>query len=130
MQSIAFAAPLLPGKTELELEGIRSCAQGERKAAFEESRRRRGIVREAAWLQRTSAGDMTVVYLEAEDLQAAFQGLGSSQEPFDVWFREHVRQVNGINLEDGFPPPEQLIDYRGEPAGSTSGTADVAGASS
>jgi hypothetical protein len=45
-------------------------------------------------------------------------GRGSSQEPFDVWFRESVREVHGINLEDGFPPPEQLLEYRPRPATS------------
>jgi hypothetical protein len=34
--------------------------------------------------------------------------------------REQVRDVHGMNLEDGFPPPEQLLDYHGAnvPAGS------------
>ncbi len=29
-----------------------------------------------------------------------------------MWFREQVRDVHGINLEDGFPPPEQILDFR------------------
>jgi hypothetical protein len=35
-------------------------------------------------------------------------GLGSSQEPFDRWFREIAREIHGIDLEQGFPPPEQM----------------------
>ena len=111
MQSVAFAAPLLPGKTEQDRNDIRSCAEGERKAAHKASRARHGIAREAVWIQPTPMGDLAVVYIEAEDLQAAFAGLGSSQDPFDVWFREQVRDVHGINLEDGFPPPEQILAY-------------------
>ena len=46
---------------------------------------------------------MAVVYLEADDLQAAFAGIGSSQEPFDNWFRDLIREVHGIDLAQGFP---------------------------
>lgn len=56
---------------------------------------------------------MAVVYLEADDLQAAMAGLGSSQEPFDRWFREVISEVHGIDLTQGFPPPEQLQRLKG-----------------
>ena len=111
MQCIAFAVPILPGKTETSRDGTRSL-EGERKAAYESSRERHGISREAVWLQQTPAGDMVVVYLEADDLQAAMAGMGSSQEQFDQWFRDHVREAHGIDLAQGFPPPEQLMDYQ------------------
>ncbi len=118
MPSMAFAAPLLPGKTDQDREDMLSCAQGERRAAHRASRVRHGISREAVWIQPTPMGDLAVVYLEADDLSAALAGLASSQEPFDVWFREQVREVHGIDLEDGFPPPEQVLDFRSpeEPA--------------
>lgn len=109
MPSVAFAPPLLPGKTEQDRDDIRSCAPGgDRHAAYEASRARH----EAVWIQQTESGDLAVVYIEADDLQTAFAGLASSQDPFDVWFREQVRDVHGINLEDGFPPPEQILDFR------------------
>ena len=44
MPSIAFAAPILPGKTEADREAIRSCADGERRAEFEASRGLRKII--------------------------------------------------------------------------------------
>ena len=112
MQSVAFAAPILPGKTDQDRADIRSCAEGERQAAHEASRARHGITREGVWIQQTPQGDLGVVYLEAENLQAAFASLASSSDPFDVWFRDQVRDVHGINLEDGFPPPEQILDFR------------------
>src|SRR5665213_4072497 len=112
MQSLAFAAPLLPGKTEIDREAMRSCAEGERKEAYHASRERRGITRESVWIQQTPSGDVAVIYLEAEDLQAAMAGLGASPDPFDSWFREHVLEVHGIDLANGFPPPEQMLDYQ------------------
>lgn len=59
-----------------------------------------------------AGGDVAVVYLEAEDLPAAFASLGSSQEPFDRWFRDVIREVHGIELAEGFQPPELMLDYR------------------
>jgi hypothetical protein len=112
MQCIAFAAPILPGQTESDRAAMESVAHGERKAAHASSRKRHGVTREAVWIQQTPGGDVAVVYLEADDLQAAFAGIGSSQDPFDVWFRGMVRDAHGIDLAEGFPPPEQVLDYR------------------
>lgn len=90
MRSIAFAAPLLPGKTEADLEALASVSSGARRADHEASRRRAGITREASWLQRTPDGDVGVVLIEAEDIGAAMGIPATSQEPFDVWFsRSH-----------------------------------------
>jgi len=91
MPSIAFVAPIVPGKTDLLRQAAQSQAPGgERRAAYEASRERHGITREASWIQPTPMGDLTVVYIEADDLEAMFDGLGSSQDPFDVWFREQT----------------------------------------
>ena len=111
MECIAFAAPILPGKTEADRSAMEAVA-GERKSDYEASRARHGIGREAVWVQQTPAGDMVIVYMEADDLAAAFAGIGSSQEPFDVWFRTMIADVHGIDLSQGFPPPEPLLDYR------------------
>jgi hypothetical protein len=111
MPSIAFAAPLLPGKTDADREALQSCASGERQAEHQASRERHGITKEAVWLQQTPAGDFAVVYLEADDLEAAFAGMGSSQEPFDQWFREHVMNVHGMDISQASPLPEQLLDF-------------------
>jgi hypothetical protein len=114
MQSVAFAAPILPGKTEIDRAAMQSCADGERKEAHHASRERRGITRESVWIQQTPGGDVAVVYLEAADIQAAMAGMGESPDPFDSWFREHILEVHGIDLANGFPPPEQVIDFRRE----------------
>jgi hypothetical protein len=112
MQTIAFAAPLLPGKTDADREALASIANGDRRPDHEASRRRVGITRESVWMQSTPSGDVAVVVIEAPDVQAAMMGLATSEEPFDRWFREHIRDVNGMDLTAGFEPPEQLLDFR------------------
>ena len=111
-QTIAFAAPLLPGKTDADRAALASVQNGERKSDHEASRRRAGITREAVWVQSTPDGDVAVVLIEADDAGVALGALASSQEPFDVWFREHIKDVHGMDLSEGFPPPEQVLDFR------------------
>jgi hypothetical protein len=113
MQTIGFVAPLLPGKTEADRAAMISCWKGERRQAYETARRNLGITREAVFIQSTPGGDVAVVYMEAEDIESALKGMATSDDTFDRWFRDHVRDVHGINVEDGFPPPEQVMDYRG-----------------
>ncbi len=99
MQSVAFSLPLLPGQTAANRAALASCWIGARKEAFQDARRRAGIIREAVWIQTEPRGDLGVIYMEADDLSAAFSLLGTSPEPFDRWFRDHVRRVHGVALE-------------------------------
>ncbi len=111
MPTIAFAAPLLPGMSGLERDVMTSFRAGERKTDYEDARRRAGITRETVWIQTTPAGDMAIVYMEADDLDIAFTALGKSDEPFNQWFREHVQRVRGFSLADEFHAPEQVLDF-------------------
>src|SRR5687768_16865715 len=107
MQTIGFIAPLVAGRTEADRAAMISCWRGDRRDAYEASRRRHGITREAVFIQPTPGGDVAVVYLEADDVQSALAGMATSDDAFDRWFRDHVRDVHGIDIADGFPPPEQ-----------------------
>lgn len=113
MAKIAFATPILPGK----LEAWRRFNQeslGSRLTAHEASRRRLGITRELAWLQQTPEGDIAIVYLEVEDPERAFQELGASSDPYDVWFRQQVLEIHGLDLTqppDG-PLPELAFEWQ------------------
>jgi hypothetical protein len=118
LASIGFFLPLLAGKAQMDREAMISCWRGGRKDEFERSRRNAGITREAVYVQSTVSGDFVVVYWEAEDIVAAFKTLATSDDPFDRWFRDHVRDVHGVNVEDGFPPPEQIMDFARQPASS------------
>jgi hypothetical protein len=111
MPTIAFAAPLLPGMTEVDRDVMTSFQSGGRKGDYEAARHRAGITREQVWIQATPAGDMAIVYFEADDLEVAFTALGKSDEPFDRWFRDHVQQVHGFSLADDFHAPEQVLDF-------------------
>jgi hypothetical protein len=111
VQSVAFAVRLLPGQAEVVRITLASCQAGARKEAYQDARRRAGIIREAVWIQPAPGEDVAVVYLEADDLATAFTIVGTSAEPFDRWFRGHAGQVYGIALDDGFTAPELVLDF-------------------
>ena len=50
--------------------------------------------------------------MELDDPQRMFEGAGSSDDPFDQWFRERAQEVHGIDLSQPLPggPPEMVFD--------------------
>lgn len=111
--AIAFIVPLLPGKTGTDRAAMRSCWLGERRTAYQASRKRLGITGEAVWIQPTADGDVAVVHVVADDIEAGFKGMSTSEDPFDRWFRQHCLDVHGLDLRDGITPPEQVLDFHG-----------------
>ncbi len=112
-QLVCFAAPLLPGTTSTDREEMLSCWHGQRADQHAASRRQHGITHESVWIQDTPTGDVAIVLIESPDLASALLGIATSQEPFDVWFRAHLRTVHGLDLTDGMTLPEQVLDFRG-----------------
>ena len=113
IQTVCFAAPLLPGTTDTDREAMHACWTGERRDDHVVSRRRHGITRESVWIQPTPGGDMAVVLFESPNLSDAVLGLATSDAEFDQWFRRHLLAVHGIDLAGGMALPEQVLDYRG-----------------
>ena len=105
------AFPVLEGK-----DGeARKLAQEtrERRDEFEASQQRHGVTKEEWSLQQTPMGSMVVVRFESGDVEGAFAGLAESNDPFDVWFRQRVREVSGVDLSAPMPGPlpEIIFDW-------------------
>ena len=115
MAPLAMALPLLPGKTEAWKRWVQEMA-GARLSEFQSSRKRLGIIREASFLQQTPQGDMAMLYIEAQDIAYALQGLATSQEPFDVLFRQKTQEFFGFDLAQppSGPLPETVFDWRAD----------------
>jgi len=73
-----------------------------------------GIIRAASFLQKTPQGDLGVLYIEVEDIARVFQGLATSQNPFDVLFRQKTQEFFGLDLAQppSGPLPETVFDWR------------------
>jgi hypothetical protein len=113
MATVAFVAPVLTGKAEADREGMQRFSTGEEKDAYEASRRALGFQREAIWHQETPDGTLAVVLWEVDDVETAFGGIASSDEPFDRQFRDFLRDVHGMDVVND-PPLEirPVIDHR------------------
>ena len=89
MECITWFAPILPGKLD-EWKSLDAEMNGPRREEHARSRKRMGVTREVASLVQTPQGDFVSLFHEAEDLAKAFQTLATSEDPYDVWFREHL----------------------------------------
>jgi hypothetical protein len=104
--------PILPGKEEQDRQAMGEAAAGRREEA-EAAWKRHGITRHAVCHQETPDGAFAVVFIEADDIAAAMQGMGSSDDPFDRWFRETIKEVHGIDIATDPPPQsQQLFDIQ------------------
>jgi hypothetical protein len=114
MPQIAAVYPILPGKTEAWKQFTKEMS-GERKNEHAASRKRLGIKQETAFLQQTPMGDLAVIIMDMDmEIPQLFQGFAQSNEPFDVWFREKVKEFHGVDVTQPPPgsPPEKYFDYR------------------
>lgn len=111
MPAVCFVVPVLPDKEQADLDWMAEMT-GPRREEYEESWRRLGITRHAVWHQQTPDGLVAVVYLEADDIPQAMEGVNRSDDPFNQWFRERVQEVHGIDLQSQAPPQsDQIHDH-------------------
>jgi hypothetical protein len=110
MPAFAFVAPILPGKEELDAETMERLASGPGREEYAAARRAAGVTREAIWHQKLPDGTtLAIVLLEADDPQAAFAHIASSEAEFDRSFRAMVQEVHGFDLATAEPPEVRPI---------------------
>lgn len=106
---LALIFPLLPGKREALTE-FAEALLGPRRAEYEASQVT--VVKESWFLQPTPIGDMVVVHFEAPDPAMVLAGLAASEEAFDVWFREQIQQLSGLDLtQPSSQMPERVFHW-------------------
>jgi hypothetical protein len=111
MSGIVLTFPILAGKVEA---WRRFCQElsGSRRKPYEASRQRLGITRERLALVETDFGSTAVTTLEAPDVGLALGQIIASDLPFDVWYRQRLQELHGVNLagyeqfSQRSPPPK------------------------
>lgn len=111
MQSFCGAFPVLPGKEQAGKEFGKAC-MGSRQKECAEYLKRVGITKQSWHLQRTPQGSFVLVYFEAADAPKSFEILAKSKEPFELWFKEQVPQITGVDLSKPSEGtmPEQIFN--------------------
>jgi len=112
MPAFCIALPVLPGKAEA-LREFGKTVDNPRRQEFEASERRLGIPKEAWFLQSTPQGDLALIYLEAREPEKSLGEFMASQDRFDRWFKDEVKEITGVDLNQppAGPLPEQIISY-------------------
>ncbi len=97
MSGIVLTFPILAGKVEA---WRRFCQElsGSRRKTYEASRQRLGITRERLALVETAFGSAAVNTFEAPNVDQALGQIIASILPFDVWYRERLQELHGVNL--------------------------------
>jgi hypothetical protein len=112
VEQASFALSLIAGRTEDARAFMREL-DGGRAAEFDKSERRIGITKESWFLQHTPQDDLLIGYMESPDFAKALRLFAESRDAFDIWFKERMAHVTGIDLNDPPQGPlsEQLSSY-------------------
>lgn len=110
MKTFCAAFLILPGRTEAVRE-FAAAVMGPKRSEYAKALKRQGVKNESWFLQKTPQGEMIVVHFEADDVEKAFRVQAKSKDPFDVWFKQQVKSVTGVDLEQpsNEPPPEEIV---------------------
>jgi hypothetical protein len=111
MPEVAFTLPVVSGKEELDRNTLKEMG-GSRRDEYEAAMREAGITRHAIWHQETPNGTMAVVCVETDDPGAALAQFGSSDAPFNSWFRDQMKEVHGVDISEPAPQIQQVHDVR------------------
>lgn len=111
MTEFMGAFPVLPGKRETLREYAKECA--EKSEDFNLSMKRHGTSEEK-WFLQEGDPDLCLVYFKADDVAAMFEGFAQSNDPFDVWQRDKILEITGVDMaQPGPPPPTKIFDSEG-----------------
>jgi hypothetical protein len=107
MATLLFALPIKPGQAEAARVFAQECI-GPRYADYDASEQRIGIQVENWYLQRNAAGQFFTIQVEGPDLMSSLGAFIGSRDPFDLWFKEQLASLTGIDLNAG-PPPNEMV---------------------
>lgn len=105
----AFFVPLLPGKTDAARAFAHSL-MNERQADLDNAQVT--VTKESWFLQETPHGDFLIVYYHSPNPDKVHAALAVSEEPFDVWFREQILDITGIDISTPLGNlPKQVLSW-------------------
>lgn len=105
MDQICLVMPVLPGRSD-DARGFFRELEQSRKDEFDRSEQRIGITKEVWHLAAIPGGDALVVQIETQDFANALKLFSESQDEFDLWFKRHLADATGVDLNH---PPEMAL---------------------
>ena len=105
MGEVVLPVPILPGK-RAAFEEVCKAMSGPRRAEAAQALKSHGTTKESWFLESGPGGDRCIVYYESGDPMGALQRFASSKQPFDLWLKERIKEVTGIDFNH--PPSIEL----------------------
>jgi hypothetical protein len=105
MDHTCLVVPVKAGK-EGALHDFYREIESEKKDDYDRSEQRLGISKEVAWSAKTDSGTVAVIYIESENFESAFGQFVQSKDSFDLWFKQQVLDISGLDLNN---PPEMEL---------------------
>jgi hypothetical protein len=99
MPTLRLVLPILPGKVEAWRRFCQEL-QGVRRADYQASCQRRGVVAEEFILVQTPAGEAVRIRIEATDVGQDLADLAASPDPFDCWYKDKLNELHSFQLTD------------------------------
>ena len=108
MEYVLFALPILPGKSDQARQFLHEL-EHRRKDQYATSERRLNIPEEVWALQQLPCGEAYVVFFKSEDLGRAFTTFAESNDEFDRWFKQQVKETSGLDLNTPPAAPSEIM---------------------
>ena len=95
------------------MEELARTVNGSKKKEFNDSRKRLNIDRESWFFESSIRGDSWIFHVEGRDASKSFADWIVSKDSFDIWFKEQVGMITGIELSIPLPssPPRQMFKF-------------------
>jgi hypothetical protein len=103
-----FIAPILPGGIELMKKWKENIVNNkEHDEVFSDA----GITREQVWIQHLSQQkqDFVIASYETNDPEESFKVLATSNKPWALKFREHLKNAHGLDITQSTIQINELI---------------------
>jgi uncharacterized protein DUF6176 len=114
MDHVCLTIPVLAGQGQSARSFMADLEDSQREA-YAASEQRIGIQKELWFISDLGEQELLVAYMESGDFGRAFEQFVASRDSFDLWFKERLANVTGLDLND--PPelqlPELLSHYEG-----------------
>jgi hypothetical protein len=108
---VGLAFPVLGGN-EGKARAFVSAVKDKHKD-YEKSTKRRGVKKEAWFIQQLPGSSTIITFIEADDVEKALSDFAQSNDPFDVWLKDAAKSITGIDLSlpRKDPVPETLLAH-------------------
>lgn len=112
MPMIVIAMPIPPERYDAWRSAMARFA-GEQRDEYTAARVRQGVTRQGVFVNQGPEGPMEIMVMEADDPGRALGEIATSQEPFDIEFRNYLMDIYGLDLSQPppGPMPEQVLDW-------------------